>query len=118
MRFLRRLLFAALALPALAQGAFDPVASVKLAFEKGAVVVEAPSGAHLKAAFMKVEKKAGPGTITLGAMTPTNAVDELGDGVWHGPVRIPVKGEGLSGTVALIEPSSSRTVRAPTGLRS
>ena len=101
MRFLRRLLFAALALPALAQGKFDPVASVKLAFEKGAVVVEAPSGAHLKAAFMKVEKAAGPGAITLGAMTPTNAVDELGDGVWHGPVRIPVKGEGLSGQVKL-----------------
>lgn len=105
MRFLRPLLLAILALPALAQssgpGAFDPLTSVKLAFDKGAVLVEAPSGSHLKAAFMKVEKKDGPGTITLGAMTPTNAKDELGDGIWHGPVRIPVKGEGLSGTVTL-----------------
>lgn len=101
MRFLRFLVLAILALPAAAQGTFDPMTSVKLAFDKGAVVVEAPNGAHLKAAFMKVEKKDGPGTIRLGAMTPTNAVDELGDGIWHGPVRIPVKGEGLSGTVTL-----------------
>ncbi len=105
MRFLRHLLLAVLALPAMAQGSaqgtFDPMTSVKLAFDKGAVVVEAPAGAHLKAAFMKVEKKDGPGTITLGAMTPTNAKDELGDGIWHGPVRIPVKGEGLKDTVTL-----------------
>ncbi|HTL98948.1 MAG TPA: cytochrome c biogenesis protein CcdA [Holophagaceae bacterium] len=101
MRFLRRLLPMVIALPAFAQAGFNPVTSVKLAFDKGAVVAEAPEGAHLKAAFMKVEKLEGPGTITLGAMTPTNAKDELGDGIWHGPVRIPVKGEGLSGTVKL-----------------
>ena len=100
MRFLRHLLLAAFALPAFAQG-FDPATSVKLAFDKGAVVVEAPAGSHLKAAFMKVEKAEGPGTIALGAMTPTNAVDELGDPIWHGTVRIPVKGEGLVGTVKL-----------------
>lgn len=101
MRFLRLLFLAVFAIPALAQGSFDPVASVKLAFDKGAVVVAAPAGAHLKAQFMKVEKTGGPGTIILGAMTPTNAKDELGDPIWHGTVRIPVKGEGLSGTVKL-----------------
>jgi len=101
MAFLQRLLLLVLAMPALAQGSFDPVASVKLSFDKGAVVVVAPEGSHLKAAFMKVEKPEGAGTITVGAMTPTNAKDELGDPIWHGTVRIPVKGEGLSGTVKL-----------------
>jgi thiol:disulfide interchange protein DsbD len=101
MRFLRPLLLAVLALPAFAQGGFDPVASVKLSFDKGAVIVAAPAGAHLKAQFMKVEKGAGPGRIILGTLTPTNAKDELGDPIWHGTVRIPVKGEGLSGTVKL-----------------
>lgn len=101
MAFLRRLFLLVLTMPALAQGSFDPVASVKLSFDKGAVVVAAPEGAHLKAQFMKVEKAGGPGAITLGALTPTNAKDELGDPIWHGTVRIPVKGEGLSGTVKL-----------------
>lgn len=104
MRFLRSLLLAVLAVlavPAFAQGGFDPVASVKLSFEKGAVVVAAPGGSHLKAQFMKVEKTAGPGKIRLGALTPTNAKDELGDPIWHGTVRIPVTGEGLAGTVKL-----------------
>ena len=100
MRFLR-LLLAFVAMPVFAQGGFDPATSVKLAFEKGAVVVTAPEGSHLKAAFMKVEKPEGPGAISLGALTPTNAVDELGDPIWHGTVRIPVKGEGLVGTVKL-----------------
>ncbi|HZU53464.1 MAG TPA: cytochrome c biogenesis protein CcdA, partial [Holophagaceae bacterium] len=101
MRFLRSLLLAILAVPAFAQGGFDPVASVKLSFDKGAVVVAAPGGSHLKAQFMKVEKTAGPGKIRLGALTPTNAKDELGDPIWHGAVRIPVTGEGLAGTVKL-----------------
>src|SRR6185312_10372718 len=60
-----------------------------------------PAGAHLKAQFMKVEKPEGPGKIRLGALTPTNAKDELGDPIWHGTVRIPVTGEGLEGTVKL-----------------
>ncbi len=99
MQFLQRLLLAVFALPLLAQGSFDPATSVTLAFDKGAIVVTAPAGAHLKAAFMQVVKTGGPGTLTLGPMTPTNAQDELGDPIWHGTVRIPLKGEGLSGTV-------------------
>ncbi|MBS1766549.1 MAG: thioredoxin family protein [Acidobacteria bacterium] len=99
-RFLR-LLCVLFALPLLARGGFDPATSVTLAFDKGAVVVTAPQGSHLKAAFMKVEKQAGPGTIRVGTLTPTNAVDELGDPIWHGAVRIPLTGEGLSGTVTL-----------------
>ncbi len=100
MRFMR-LLLVCFAAPLAAQGGFDPATSVKLAFAKGAVVVSAPQGAHLKAAFMKVEKKDGPGAIKVGAMTPTNAVDELGDPIWHGTVRIPLTGQGLTGTVTL-----------------
>lgn len=98
------LLSLTLALAAWAQRApanFDPVKDVTLAFDKGAVVVTAPAGAHLKAAFMSVEKKAGPGSVAMGQLPPGDAKDELGDPVWHGTVRIPLMGTGLSGTVAL-----------------
>ena len=88
-------------LPALAQGAFNPKESVALRFEKGAVVVEAPKGAHLKRSFMKVEKLDGPGRIEAGPIPEGNAQDELGDAIWRGPVAVPVKGEGLSGDVTL-----------------
>ncbi|MFN7958998.1 MAG: cytochrome c biogenesis protein CcdA [Holophagaceae bacterium] len=93
-----------LALPALAQRAdpsFDPVKDVGLRFEKGAVVVSAPAGSHLKASFMEVSKKGGPGTLKMGKLPPTTAKDEVGDGIWHGAVKVPVSGEGLSGTVTL-----------------
>ena len=93
-----------LAVTALAQRAdpnFDPVKDVALRFEKGAVVATVPAGAHLKAAFMEVAKKAGPGTLKMGKLPPTTAKDEIGDGIWYGAVKVPVSGEGLSGTVTL-----------------
>jgi thiol:disulfide interchange protein DsbD len=93
-----------LALPALAQRAdptFDPIKDVSLRFEKGAVLVGVPAGAHLKASFMEVAKKVGPGALKMGKLPPTMAKDEIGDGIWHGQVRVPVTGEGLSGTVTL-----------------
>ena len=93
-----------LALPALAQRAdptFSPTKDISLAFEKGAVVLNVPDGAHLKASFMAIEKKAGPGTVKMGKLPPTDAKDELGDGIWHGTVKVPVSGSGLSGTVTL-----------------
>jgi thiol:disulfide interchange protein DsbD len=86
---------------ALAQGGFDPVKSVTVRFEKGAVVATAPEGAHLKAAFMKVVKAEGPGTLTAGPLPKGTDVDELDEAIWRGPVRIPVKGTGLQGDVAL-----------------
>jgi thiol:disulfide interchange protein DsbD len=84
-----------------ADASFDPVKDVSLRFEKGAVVVGVPAGAHLKAAFMEVAKKAGSGTLKMGKLPPTLAKDEIGDGIWHGQVRVPVSGEGLTGTVTL-----------------
>jgi thiol:disulfide interchange protein DsbD len=84
-----------------ADPSFDPVKDVSLRFEKGAVVVGVPAGAHLKASFMDVAKKEGPGTLKMGKLPPTTAKDELGDGIWHGLVNVPVSGEGLSGKVTL-----------------
>ncbi|WP_291272693.1 cytochrome c biogenesis protein CcdA [Geothrix sp.] len=105
MRSLKTLLMSLLlALTAWAQRAdpaFDPVRQVDLTFQKGAVVLTVPPGAHLKAAFMEVVKKGGPGTLQAGPVPPTQAKDEIGDGIWHGTVRIPVRGEGLRGTVTL-----------------
>jgi thiol:disulfide interchange protein DsbD len=104
MRFLKLLFIALfLAAGAWAQRAIhlDPEQDVKVAFQKGAVVVSVPEGAHLKKSFMAVTLKSKSGTLTVGALPKTTGVDELGDPVWHGSVRIPITGEGLTGTVEL-----------------
>ncbi|WP_243322727.1 cytochrome c biogenesis protein CcdA [Geothrix sp. SG200] len=105
MRFLKSLfcsvLLAATAWAQKADPSFDAIKSVSLAFQKGAVVLTVPPGAHLKASFMEVAKKGGAGTLKVGPLPATDAQDEIGDGVWHGTVRIPLRGESLSGTVNL-----------------
>jgi len=75
---------------------FDPEKDVTVALQAGAVIVTVPQGAHLKAAFMTVGLKPGtPGTLKVGPLPRTDAKDELGDGIWHGRVAIPVAGTGL-----------------------
>lgn len=82
---------------------FDPVKDVAVAFQSGAVTVTVPPGAHLKAAFMTVALKPGtPGTLKPGPLPPTDAKDELGEGVWHGKVVIPLAGEGLPPALDLV----------------
>ncbi|WP_243302693.1 protein-disulfide reductase DsbD family protein [Geothrix oryzisoli] len=98
---LMSLLLATVAWAQRADPTFDAVRSVSLAFQNGAVVLTVPAGAHLKASFMEVAKKGGPGTVKVGPLPATDAKDEIGDGIWHGTVRIPLRGEGLSGTVKL-----------------
>ncbi len=104
MRTLKLLFLAMLmAVGAWAQRAphLDPETDVKIGFQKGAVVVSVPEGAHLKKSFMEVTLKSKPGSLRVGPLPKTTGVDELGDPVWHGTVRIPVLGEGLAGTAEL-----------------
>jgi thiol:disulfide interchange protein DsbD len=98
---LMSLLLATVAWAQKADPTFDAVKSVGLAYQKGAVVLTVPAGAHLKASFMEVVKKGGSGTLKAGPLPATDAKDEIGDGIWHGTVRIPLRGEGLTGTVKL-----------------
>ncbi len=79
----------------------DPENDVKVAFRKGAVVVTVPEGAHLKKGFMEVTLKSKSGTLKVGPLPQATEVDELNEPIWHGAVRIPLLGEGLSGTVVL-----------------
>jgi thiol:disulfide interchange protein DsbD len=82
---------------------FDPEKDVAVAFQAGAVIVTVPQGAHLKAAFMTVQLKPGtPGTLSFGPLPATDAKDELGDGIWHGRVAIPLTGSGLPPAVDLV----------------
>jgi len=82
---------------------FDPDQDVAVALQAGSVVVTVPPGAHLKAAFMTVALKPGtPGSLKTGPLPPTTAKDELGDGIWHGRVAIPVAGAGLPPAVDLV----------------
>jgi len=82
---------------------FDPEKDVAVAFQSGAVTVTVPPDAHLKAAFMTVALKPGtPGTLSAGPLPPTDAKDELGEGIWHGRVAIPLTGAGLPPAVDLV----------------
>ena len=81
--------------------AFDPEKDVKLSFQNGAVVLTAPVGTHLKKSFTEVTLASKPGKLKVGDLPAANAKDELGEDVYHGSVRIPVMGEGLSGEVTL-----------------
>jgi thiol:disulfide interchange protein DsbD len=74
---------------------FDPDRDVGVALQAGAVVLTIPPGAHLKAAFLKVELKGGQGSLEVGPLPPTDAKDELGAGIWHGRVAVPLHGHAL-----------------------
>lgn len=80
---------------------FDPEKGVKVVLDQGALAVTVPEGVHLKAAFMEVKLASKPGTLTVGKLPPTQGVDEVGDGIWHGTVRIPLSGQGLKDPVKL-----------------
>jgi thiol:disulfide interchange protein DsbD len=80
---------------------FDPDRDVSVELQSGAVVLTVAPGAHLKASFLKIELKGGQGTLVTGPLPPTDAKDELGGGVWHGRLAIPVRGQGLPATVEL-----------------
>ncbi len=79
----------------------DPESDVKVSLQKGAVVVSVPEGAHLKKSFMAVTLKSKPGSLKAGPLPQPTGVDELNEPVWQGSVRIPLLGEGLTGTVEL-----------------
>ena len=86
-----------------AAAGFDPDRDVGVAFQEGAVVLTVPPGAHLKAAFLTVALKPGtPGHLDAGPLPPTDAKDELGEGIWHHRVVVPVTGSGLPADVDLV----------------
>ena len=87
--------------PGAAGPAFDPDRDVGVVLQSGALVLTVPPGAHLKTAFMKVALKGGQGTLKAGPLPPADGKDELGDGVWHGRIQVPVTGEGLPPEVDL-----------------
>lgn len=81
----------------------DPLKDVSVTLRSGAIVVEAPAGVHLKSAFMVVKLKEGTsGALETGPLPPPTAKDELGDGIWRGPVVIPVNGRSLPPEVELV----------------
>lgn len=80
---------------------FNPERDVAISFSKGTLTLVTPPNSHLKQSFMQVELKSKPGAIKVGPLPPTDAKDEIGDGIWHGTVRIPVSGEGLQDPVEL-----------------
>jgi thiol:disulfide interchange protein DsbD len=87
-----------------AQGAprpFDPVKDVAVGLDHGVLTLTVPPGVHLKRRFFKVELATRPGTVTVGPLPPADGLDDAGDPVWHGTLRVPLRGEGLKDPVAL-----------------
>jgi len=102
MPFPRILKFLALAAAlALSASAFDGDPEIQVAFQKGAVVITTPKGAHIKKSFTEVMLASKPGAIKAGPLPKADARDELNEDVYHGTILIPVTGNGLKGEVAL-----------------
>jgi len=81
----------------------DPVTDITASFSRGNLRIEAPEGAHLNCSFMTLKLQKGtPGHLKVGPLPPPSARDEFGEGIWRGPVLIPVKGEGLQGEVPIV----------------
>ncbi|BDU74517.1 protein-disulfide reductase DsbD family protein [Mesoterricola silvestris] len=102
MQFTRILKFLALAgAMAFSASAFDSDPAVSVSFQKGAVVITTPKGAHIKKGFTEVTLASKPGAIKAGPLPKADAKDELSEDIYHGTIRIPVTGAGLKGEVAL-----------------
>ncbi len=102
MRFAKIPIFlAALVVLGLPARAFAVEPSISVEFKKGAVVINIPSGVHIKKDFTEVTLASKPGTLTMGPLPKPDAKDELSEDVYHGKVLIPVAGEGLQGDVKL-----------------
>ncbi len=99
-RIFLRPLCCALALIAPAFG-FEPDSDVLITFQKGAVVLTVPKGVHLKKSFTEVALASKPGALQVGALPKADAQDELNEDVYHGTIRVPVLGTGLSGEVSV-----------------
>ena len=80
---------------------FDPARDILVSFDQGSVVLAAPAGVHLKSRFLGVTLASGPGSLALGPLPGTLDVDEAGDPVDRGQVRLPLSGEGRAGEVEL-----------------
>jgi len=79
--------------------AFDPAKDVQITFSPGAVLLSVPPGANLKARMLAVTQVSGSGSLRVGPLPKAVELDEAGDPIYHGVVRIPVS--GLAGDEAL-----------------
>ena len=80
---------------------FDPSRDVSIVFSQGTVVLSAPAGVHFKGRFLGVTLASGSGRLQAGPPLPARDLDEAGDPIYRGEVRLPVSGQGLTGNVVL-----------------
>jgi hypothetical protein len=97
-----RIAFWALA-PLLLQagGGFDPVKDVPVGLAGGVLSVTIPPGAHLKVQTFRIVLSSH-GTMRLGPLPPATDLDDAGDPIWRGTVRVALKGSGLQDPVKLV----------------
>jgi thiol-disulfide isomerase/thioredoxin len=84
------------------QPTFDPARDVEVDFRGGAVELTVPAKVHLKSRFLEVTLGMGGGSLRMGPLPAAHERDEAGDLIYHGQVRLPVSGQGLSGQVELV----------------
>jgi len=85
--------FFLIALQAQAAG-FDPVKDVAITLRGGILSVAVPSGAHLKTRTFKITLLS-KGTLKLGPLPPSAGIDDAGDPIWRGTVRVALTGAHL-----------------------
>jgi hypothetical protein len=80
---------------------FDPVKDVSLSMDHGVLSLAVPKGVHLKARQFRVAL-VSRGTLQLGELPPATDLDEAGDPVWRGLVRVPLHGRELEDPARLV----------------
>jgi len=79
----------------------DPEKDIRIDFKNHAVVIAVPNNTHLNKSMTKVALATKPGSIKVGPLPKADARDELGEEIYRGTIRIPVKGIGMVGEAAL-----------------
>lgn len=85
----------------IARTEFDPVADVAVKVAGGVLTLSVPPGVHLKVRGFRVTL-ASRGVLRLGPLPPGSGVDEAGDPIWRGGVKVRLRGEGLEDPVRLV----------------
>ena len=100
---MRRVLipFLMVAAQALSAAGFDPAKDVALSVAGGALFLRLPDNVHLKARSFKVAL-VSRGSLTCAPLPATSEIDDAGDPILRGTVRLALAGRKLEDPVRLL----------------
>lgn len=80
---------------------FDPVKDVPISVSSGLLTLVVPKGVHLKVRLFHVALVSA-GTLKLGALPPSQGVDDAGDPIWRGTIQVPVTADAMEDPAELV----------------